>query len=134
MIPRQMLKLMASYKLNDKSFVGVDTMTVADLYVRGNEDNKALNGKIGGYTLVNLTASYNPDSQWSIFGRVNNLFDTEYATGGQLGLSPFNSSTGNIMLSGNRSQAVGETFVAPGAPRTAWIGVRFEFGGPAKSQ
>jgi len=134
MIPRQMLKLMASYRLNDKSFIGVDTMTVADLYVRGNEDNKALNGKIGGYTLVNLTASYNPDSQWSIFGRVNNLFDTEYATGGQLGLSPFNSSTGQIMLSGSRSQAVGETFVAPGAPRTAWIGVRFEFGGPAKSQ
>jgi outer membrane receptor protein involved in Fe transport len=134
MIPRQMLKLMASYRLNDKSFVGVDTMTVADLYVRGNEDNKAAGGSIGGYTLVNLTASYNPNSQWSIFGRVNNLFDKDYATGGQLGLSPFNSSTGNIMLSGDSSQAVGETFVAPGAPRTAWIGVRFEFGGPAKSQ
>ena len=134
MIPRQMLKLMASYRLNDRSFVGIDTMTIADLYVRGNEDNKASGGSISGYTLVNLTASYNPNSQWSIFGRVNNLFDKDYATGGQLGLSPFNSSTGNIMLSGSSSQAVGETFVAPGAPRTAWIGVRFEFGGPVKSQ
>ncbi|WP_020167304.1 MULTISPECIES: TonB-dependent receptor [Methylotenera] len=88
-------------------------------------------GKIGGYTLVNLVASYKIQPEWKLFGRVNNLFDREYATAGQLGADPFNSG-GNVALGtgtqANRSTTIGDTFVAPGAPRSAWVGVRYEFG------
>ncbi|HSI42974.1 MAG TPA: TonB-dependent receptor [Methylotenera sp.] len=88
-------------------------------------------GKVSGYTLVNIFASYKFQPEWKLFARVNNLFDREYATAGQLGADPFNSS-GNVALGtgtqANRTTTVGDTFVAPGAPRSAWIGVRYEFG------
>lgn len=34
--------------------------------------------KLGGYTLVNLAASYRLTDTWSVFGRVDNLFDENY--------------------------------------------------------
>ncbi|WP_303787353.1 TonB-dependent receptor domain-containing protein [Azovibrio restrictus] len=34
--------------------------------------------KLGGYALVNLQAGYRLDKDWSLFARVNNLFDREY--------------------------------------------------------
>jgi outer membrane receptor protein involved in Fe transport len=87
-------------------------------------------GKLASYTLLNLFASYKPQSDWTIFGRINNVFDREYYTAGALGADPFNSS-GSIQKapSGNTSKSytVGDTLVAPGAPRSAWVGVRWEF-------
>jgi outer membrane receptor protein involved in Fe transport len=132
LIPRQLLKLSVNYRIDDKSSIGLDSISVSDVYVRGNENNKASGGSISGYTVFNLSASYKPNPEWTIFARVNNLLDKDYETGGQLGLSPFSQSNGSLLLSGTSSQAVGETFVAPGAPRTAWVGARYEFGGPAK--
>jgi outer membrane receptor protein involved in Fe transport len=92
-------------------------------------------GKTAGYGLVNLFASYKPHSEWTIFGRVNNVFDKEYYTAGTLGSDPF-SSSGNIAVGANpanKTVSIGDTLVAPGAPRSAWIGVRWEFGGAKKS-
>ena len=93
-------------------------------------------GKIGGYSIMNLVASYKIQPEWKLFARVNNLFDREYATAGQLGADPFNAS-GNIAVGtgtqANRTVTIGDTFVAPGAPRSAWIGVRYEFGKPKGS-
>ena len=132
LIPRQMLKIGASYKVTDTFNIGADTVSIADAYVRGNENNQGDGGSVAAYTLVNLSASYRPSPSWLVFARVNNVFDKQYFTGGQLGLSPFNPNTGALALSGNSSTAVGETFVAPGAPINGWIGVRYEFGGPAK--
>jgi hypothetical protein len=37
------------------------------------------------------------------------------------------------MYTSTRTGANGENFLAPGAPRTAWIGIRYEFGGAKKS-
>ncbi|MGE5472000.1 MAG: TonB-dependent receptor domain-containing protein [Bacteroidota bacterium] len=34
--------------------------------------------ELGGYTLVNLSASYHVAKDWSIFARANNVFDTHY--------------------------------------------------------
>lgn len=89
-------------------------------------------GTVAGYTVVNMFASYKIQPEWKLFARVNNLFDREYASAGQLGADPFNAA-GNISLGtgtqANRTTSIGDTFVAPGAPRSAWIGVRYEFGG-----
>lgn len=51
-------------------------------------DDDTNSRRLGGYGLVNLQASYAIDRDWSLFGRVNNLFDKDYelvanyATGG----------------------------------------------------
>ena len=89
----------------------------------------------GRYSLFNLTTDYRIDPQWLLFARVNNLFDREYATAGMLGANPFDAGgtlrtdgqSGSGAVNGRRSASVGATFVAPGAPRTAWVGVRWEF-------
>lgn len=143
MIPRHIFKLSASYAVSERFTVGADALGVSSSYVRGNENNEHQrgglyygSGEIGGYTVFNLNTAYQIDPQWSVFARVNNLFDREYASAGMLGTNPFDASgvmrtdgaAANGAVNGRRSNAVGETFVAPGAPRTAWVGVRWEFG------
>lgn len=145
MIPRNILKLSANYSVTEQFNIGADAISVSGSYARGNENNDHQSGglyygsgKIGGYTVFNLNTAYQITPDWRVFARVNNLFDREYATAGMLGANPFDASgvmrtdgaAGNGTVNGRRSNAVGETFVAPGAPRTAWIGVRYEFGGP----
>jgi len=112
-------------------------LAIAGSYARGNENNKHESGgsflgggKIAGYSTVNLSAAFQVNHEWNLFARINNVFDKEYATAGQLGASPFSPVNGNYMTTnGRRSATLGETFLAPGAPRSAWIGVRYEFGG-----
>jgi hypothetical protein len=55
------------------------------------------------------------------------VFDRRYATAGALAENPF-VGAGNA-FSDNSDLWRRETFVAPGAPRAAWIGVRYAFGG-----
>ena len=141
LMPRNMLKLYADYQVTDKLQIGLNSNTVSSSYARGNENNDhdAANaydqGKIAGYTVVNLSASYQIQPKWTVFGRVLNVFDREYETAALLGQNPFNAATGTYNLStgtsgGNqvgRSTSTAETFVAPGAPRTGWVGVRYAF-------
>jgi len=151
--PKNNLKLFLTYRFNDKFNIGLDSITRSSSYLRGNENNQHQaggnfrdGGKSAGYTVLNLSASFKPKSDWTFFGRVNNLFDRDYSSGGVLGINPYNTS-GQLALgeftscsttSANCStvgkmQGSSEAFLAPGAPRTAWIGIRWEFGGAKKS-
>ncbi len=62
---------------------------------------------------------------WEIFANVNNVFDKRYGTAAALAENPFNSAGAFQNSSANWTH---ETFLAPGAPRAAGIGVRFRFG------
>lgn len=151
--PKNNLKLFLTFRVNDQISVGLDSVTRSSSYLRGNENNQHQaggnfrdGGKSAGYTVLNFSANYKPASDWTVFGRINNLLDRDYSSGGILGVSPYNtagefalaeanscsSTTINCSASG-RSRGFGEAFLAPGAPRTAWIGVRWEFGGAKKS-
>ncbi len=144
LIPRNIFKVFADYKVNDQLTIGANSLSIAGTNIRGNDNGSQQaggsylgDGKIAGYTIFNATASYRIQPDWLLFARVNNVFDKEYATAGQLGQNPFNSSgvlrtdgvNGAGVVNNRRSATVGEDFIAPGAPRTAWVGVRYEFGG-----
>lgn len=144
--PKNNLKLFASYRFNDQINVGFDTQTRSSSYLRGNENNAHEGqGKSSGYTVLNLSASYVPKSDWTIFGKVNNVFDRDYSTGGALGISPYNDagqyelseysscSTSGTCSAYGKNVGHSASFLAPGAPRTAFVGVRWEFGGVKKS-
>jgi outer membrane receptor protein involved in Fe transport len=145
LIPRNMLKLAAFYKVNDKFTLGVDTLTVSSSLMRGNENNEDTRGALAGYTNVNLTAAYSIDSEWTVFAKVNNLFDKEFATAGSLGMNVLNPDgtprTGSSRIATSSGQqylstyaySVSEAFVTPGAPLAAWVGVRYSFGGKKPS-
>lgn len=135
LIPRNILKIFADYRINDQFTVGINSLSVSGTNIRGNDngDQKAGgsyrgDGEVAGYTVFNATTTYRIKPEWVMFARVNNIFDKEYATAGQLGQNPFNNS-GTLNLASRRTTSVGEDFIAPGAPRTAWVGVRYEFGG-----
>jgi len=62
-----------------------------------------------------------------VFARVNNVFDKRYFTAGQIGENPFVGP--NNSFDSNTANWEDETFYAPGAPRSGWLGVRYRFGG-----
>ena len=88
-------------------------------------------GHTDSYAVINVSARYRFRPWLEFFGQVNNLFNTEYSTGAQLGPTgltatgtfvarPFPAVNGQFPLQGS-------TFFAPGAPTSASGGVRVKF-------
>ncbi len=137
LIPKHMVKASADYQFGDALSLGLDLIGVSGSYARGNENNQHQpdgtyylgSGKSGGYTVTNLTANYKLSRKVQLFGQINNLFDREYTTAAQLGSTAF-SSTGGILARpfpavGGEYPLVNSTFLAPGTPRTLWVGIRY---------
>jgi outer membrane receptor protein involved in Fe transport len=131
-LPDHALKIRMQYQVTPNWSVGTNINTFADVYARGNENNKhAANsgsgyqgsGKVSGYTVVNLDTRYKfGASGWQVFAKAINIFDKEYATGGLLGESWINQSGA---FAGEDSAS---KLMMPGAPRAGWFGVRYDFG------
>jgi outer membrane receptor protein involved in Fe transport len=140
-IPNNILKIYANYRVNDKLNISANTLTVGSVYAKGAENNAGAGSSLSGYTLLNLAANYEAMPNLSIFGKINNVFDKEYYTGGVLGANVFDANhtpkIGNTATSDGVTSNYGassiETFGYAGAPRAAWIGIRYEFGGAKKS-
>lgn len=123
-IPNHQLKFRGEFNVLPNWSLGGNLIAFSDQFTRGNENNSDPIGKIGGYTVVNLDTRYKFGATgWQLFAKVNNVFDREYATGGILGENMFDAAGA---FSGNERI---ERFVAPGAPRAGWVGLRYEFGG-----
>ncbi len=123
-IPSHSLKLRADYDVTEKVSVGSNVMVFSSQYARGDENNQDANGKIPGYTLVNLDARYQHTRQLSFFGRIHNLFDKDYETLGVLGENFFNGP-GRTFDAGNVTE---EQFRSAGAPRAFWVGLKYTMG------
>ena len=74
---------------------------------------------VDGYGLVNLRTSYQVNEHVGLFLRVDNLLDTEYETFGVL-------AEIEIELD-EAPDASDPRFVSPGAPRSAFAGLRVQF-------
>jgi len=131
-IPAHSLKLNLGMRVTDQWRVGASMVAFSSQYARGNENNAHRpdgveflhSGKIGGYSVFNLTTSYEFGNGLELFAKVNNVFDRKYASGAILAENIFQD-----VRSAATSEERGETFIAPGAPRAGWIGVRYRFGG-----
>lgn len=159
-IPRDSLRLAWRYEATDQFNFGFTVIAHSWSYVRGNENNDHMpggtdssgaptqgtldptittepgrkyvgEGKIPGYAIVNFTAGYEFNRQWSVGLRVDNIFDRSYVTAGQLGLSPFAPSVWGARdaagFNYNSNDWTHSTFVGPGAPRAAWLSVTYLF-------
>lgn len=126
-IPRHQFKFRGEWQAQPQWTIGTNVVAFSDQYSHGNENNDhhGTGAKVGGYTIVNLDTRYHfGNSGWQVFGKVNNVFDKEYYTGGMLG-ETFFEADGTFMDGEDEFSAL----VSPGAPRAAWVGVRYEFGG-----
>jgi iron complex outermembrane receptor protein len=139
-IPEQSLKLMASYAVNDQWRVSMQFVAFSSFFVRGNEDNRHeagtytdLNGitrtflgpgSAPGYGVLNLSTRYTVSSKLELFARFANVLSKQFATAGALAENPFNAAG---QFEPDPALWQRETFYAPGAPRAAWIGLRYRF-------
>src|SRR5258706_4086301 len=120
-IPAHSVKVRADYDLTETVSLGSNVMVFSSQYARGDENNQDANGKVPGYTLVNLDARYQRTKRLSFFGRVDNVFDKDYQTLGVLGENFFNGP-GRTFDAGN---VTNEQFRSTGAPRAFWVGVKY---------
>jgi outer membrane receptor protein involved in Fe transport len=126
--PRHAFKLRVDYAVTPSFSIGGNFVASTGVYARGDENNADVNGKLPAYTLVNLDARYRATSALEIFARVNNVFDRRYFNFGVVGENFF---TGPNRTFGPAAgfDPVAEQFRGPGAPRGAWLGIRYAFGG-----
>jgi outer membrane receptor protein involved in Fe transport len=146
-IPEHQLKLRGEWQAMPNWSIGATMVAFSDQYARGNENNKhkavdaansfdgndyAGSGKVAGYAVFNLDTRYKfANTGWQLFAKVNNVFDHEYYSSGLLGENVFTANGGTSFATDAESKK--ELFLAPGAPRAGWIGVRFDFGKPKAS-
>jgi outer membrane receptor protein involved in Fe transport len=136
-LPSHAFKMRLQYAMTPNWTIGSNVNTFSDVYVRGNENNAhqandgqdedhvQSSGKVSGYTVVNLDTRYKlNNSGWQVFARANNIFDKKYATGGMFGENWIGS---NGQFSGDDEPS---KLLMLGAPRAAWVGVRYDFGKP----
>jgi outer membrane receptor protein involved in Fe transport len=139
-LPTHSLKFGLSWRSNDWLRLGSDVQVFSGQFARGNENNQHQAGsatdafgntrtfdgpgRTPGYAILNLNAEARLGGGWQLFAKVNNLFDRRYATAAALAENAFNSA-GAFQI--NSADWRHETFVAPGAPRAAWVGVRYLF-------
>jgi iron complex outermembrane recepter protein len=126
-VPRHSFKARVSYDFMPNLSVGLTSISNSSVYARGDENNQDVNGKVPGYTVVNLDANWNFHSSWSAFAKVNNLFDKDYASMGILGTNAF-TGTGRTFNT-TINDWTSEQFLSPGSPLAGWVGIRYEFGG-----
>jgi len=132
-VPRHTLKLRVDCNLTERWTTGTSILTSSGVYARGDENNSDRNGRLPGYTLLNLDTRYAVSSALEVFARVNNLFDRRYYNFALLGQ--------NVFTGPNRTfgPAAGfaprdEQFRGPGTPRGVWLGARYAFGGSERGR
>jgi len=134
-IAKHQFKLRGQLQATPNWSIGTTGVAFSDQYARGNENNQHQadnttyfgSGKVKGYAVFNLDSRYDFNaSGWQLFAKVNNVFDRKYYSSGLLGENAFVDNS--EFDAGNNSKK--ELFLAPGAPRAAWVGVRYDFGKP----
>ncbi|MFD0913383.1 TonB-dependent receptor domain-containing protein [Methylophilus luteus] len=154
-VPLHNLNATLGYQITPAWQVGLTAVAHSFAYVRGNENNKhqagttivdsiesdgniiqvsrktTAPGITPGYMTFNFQTSYKLNSEWTLGLRVNNIFDKEYFSAGRLGRNPFSPSIyGAIGESGynfNSTDWATTNFLAPGAPRGAWVSLTYTF-------
>jgi iron complex outermembrane recepter protein len=121
-IPRNIIKLRGQYTV-EKLTAGVDVTGQTDIYARGDENNRDMNGPIPGFVLVSLDAHYELSSRWRAFLRIDNVLDRRYYNFGVLGENELTGPGNTFDPTGTTWQSA--QFRTVGAPIGAWIGLEY---------
>ncbi len=132
-LPKHTLRLSADWHTTPKLTLGGSVLVTSSVGTQGNEDGlvgsdnanpTAADASVKGYALLNLHANFEAAKGLDYFARVNNVFDTHYATYGLMGLSAYDAGGSPL---GTSAASNVSRFVAPGAPRNVMVGVRYRF-------
>lgn len=131
-LPRHILKARLDARPLPTWRVGAQFTAYSSQLVRGNENSAQVpdgvdffgSGKVAGFAVVDLTTNVTLGGGWELFAKVANLANRQYANGGQLAVDAFDANGSPMPPARWRN----EQFVAPGAPRALWVGMRRRFG------
>jgi outer membrane receptor protein involved in Fe transport len=118
-IPRHRVNLVLDCNLTDRWSVGGSVVTQSEAYRFGDEAN--LTQPVGGYTVVDLDASFRAGDRVTLFAVVNNALDKRYeayGSFGPIGDVPWPNVPGGV----NNPRTA-----SPGTPMTVYGGVRVYF-------
>ena len=129
-LPLNTLKLNLDWQATNQLNLGAGVQYSSSIVTQGNEDGNigtedestAMDASIKGYTLLNLKASYQAQKGLTLFAKINNVLDTRYETYGMIGENNFKVDGGKDATEQTLSK-----FVAPGAPRSYMVGLRYQF-------
>jgi outer membrane receptor protein involved in Fe transport len=121
-IPRSMLKLVVDWMAAPRASLGFGWAWFDRQYARGDENNRDVHGPLASYGVAQAFARYRPSRRWELSLKIDNLFNRTYRSFGVLGRNFFTGPGATF----NPVAATPEQFLAPGAPRAAWITLRYE--------
>jgi outer membrane receptor protein involved in Fe transport len=124
-IPKHHIKVRANYRINPLWHVGATVSAFSKSYMMGNENqghdsSQGIQGETPGYAVMNLDSQYYIGENWQLTLKAINIFDNEYYTGGRLAETRVQTDRS---FGAEREVAS----LIPGAPRAAWLGLRYEF-------
>lgn len=122
-IPRHSLKLRAEFDATPRWSLGATALLSSDIYARGDENNADANGRVPGYTVVNLDTRFRIDKNLLLFARIDNVFNRRYANFAILGENVFTGPGQSFDGANPRA----EQFRGYGAPLGAWVGMQYTF-------
>src|SRR5690606_9007237 len=115
-VPDHHLKLGGDYLFGDSMRVGIDLLYNSGQRVRGDESGQL--EKTDAYAVLNLRGQYRLNDHLVFFASVNNLLDEEYESFGLIGEEPGEVDVPAFAEFDN------PRFLGPGAPRSAFVGVK----------
>jgi iron complex outermembrane receptor protein len=122
-VARDALRLSALYAPEEAWSIEVGAVASGPQRARGDENNEDAAGRVPGFAVVNLNARWRPARAIEVFALVDNLFDARYARSGVLGRNFF----ANPAQAFDPATARPEAFRGVGAPRGAWLGLRWHW-------
>jgi outer membrane receptor protein involved in Fe transport len=139
-VPRNVLKIYGQYKPSSKLTAELDILAVGSSFARGNENNLDQpdgvyylgKGKSPGYGIADAGMRYQIIPRLELFVKMNNLLDTHYSTGAQLGTTPFDNNNHFVARPFGTPYGTGDgdipirtsTFLAPGTPFNIYGGLK----------
>lgn len=134
-LPKHSLKLSLDWQAGGGLSLGAQARAFSSQFVRGNENNRhqagtneegdefSGSGRIAGFAVLDLTASWKVGHYAELFAKVSNALNRRYGSAGLLGETAFDAR-GHLEEPDEWRQA---QFVGPGAPRAVWVGARLTF-------
>ena len=134
-LPMNTLKLHLDWRASEKLSLGATTVSTSRLITQGNEDGlvgiddaaapASADASTKGYTLLNLSATYKVEKGLDFYGKINNALNKRYETYGLIAANNF--ALDGSTLNGTSGEQTVAKFVAPGASRSLWLGMRYKF-------
>ncbi len=129
-LPQHTLRVGADWRYDPKLTLGGSVLATSSIGTQGNEvgnigEEGSGDASVKGYFLLNLHANYEASKGLDYFARINNVFDRRYETYGMIAASSFDQYGAGLGTNTNPGNV--SRFVAPGAPRSFMLGVRYRF-------